>query len=446
MSDDHRYLEVLENLHTGVVIHAADTRIVFCNRRAAALLGLSEAQMMGKTAIDPGWHFVDSDGRRLAPEQYPVTQVLATQTPLDDTVVGVIAPGRRSVMWLLVTAFPEFEDDRSIRRVVVNFHDVCALKQTQETLRASEYTYRTLFETVPQGIVYQDTQGHITQANPAALRILGLTMDQMLGRTSMDPTWKSIHEDGSTFPGEQHPAMQALRTGQLVHGVVMGITSAGRGPIWISTNATPLFRDGVVSEVYAIFEDITERKNLELQVKQLAFVDPLTGLPNRRLLEDRMAQALAASKRSGCQGALMVLDLDNFKPLNDSHGHAVGDLLLVEVAHRLTHGLREIDTVARLGGDEFVVIVRELVADGAGAEQQALAIAEKVRAALAEPYTLTPVSGCDRTPVTHACAASVGVALFDAASTDAAQVLGRADAAMYQAKHAGRNQVRLSQG
>lgn len=437
------YLEVLENLHTGVVIHAADTGILFSNRRAADLLGLTEEQMLGKTAIDPGWHFVDAHGASIAPEDYPVSRVLRTRVPLDEMVVGVRAPGRTSLMWVLCSAFPKFDQAGVLLRIVVNFHDISAYVAAQETLRASEHMYRRLFETVPQGVVYQNKSGEITSANPAALRILGLTLEQMQGRTSMDPRWRAVREDGSDFPGHLHPTMEALRTGKPVNGVVMGVSAAGRDFVWISCSATPLFEEGVLTQVYAIFEDITERKSLQTQVQQLAFFDPLTQLPNRRLLNDRMNQALALSKRSGNCGALMVIDLDNFKPLNDVHGHMVGDLLLQEVARRLSTSVREIDTVARFGGDEFVVVLGDLNSNAMTSRDQALSIAEKIRAALALPYVLcTEVAGHE-VCIEHHCTASVGLALFDGSVVHAAEVFKRADHAMYQAKHDGRNRVSL---
>jgi diguanylate cyclase (GGDEF)-like protein len=233
--------------------------------------------------------------------------------------------------------------------------------------------------------------------------------------------------------------MRALRTQQPVNGVVMGISAPGRGLVWILSSATPLFLDGELSEVYAIFEDITERKNLETQVKQLAFFDPLTQLPNRRLLNDRLAQALLVSQRSACFGALLVLDLDNFKPLNDQHGHMAGDLLLVEVARRLLDQVRKVDTVARFGGDEFVVILQELGSDAAHSAHQALAIAEKIRAVLAAPYLLQPTAGAP--PLEHHCTASVGLALFGPTTPGPTEVLQQADQAMYQAKNDGRNRV-----
>ncbi len=178
------------------------------------------------------------------------------------------------------------------------------------------------------------------------------------------------------------------------------------------------------------------------QLVQAAYHDTLTGLPNRRLLYDRLALALANSKRSGLGGALILLDLDNFKPLNDLYGHATGDRLLIEVSRRLSGSVREADTVARLGGDEFVVVLNGLDADEAVAEGQARAIAEKIRSALVLPYRLTVThDGEAETIVEHRCTASIGGALFDQQDTDQEQILKRADQAMYRAKDSGRDSV-----
>ena len=180
-------------------------------------------------------------------------------------------------------------------------------------------------------------------------------------------------------------------------------------------------------------------------VRQLAFYDPLTGLPNRRMLDDRLNQAMETSKRSGLFGTLMFLDLDNFKPLNDTHGHGVGDLLLIEVAKRLTSCVRGVDTVGRIGGDEFVVMLSELDADRAVSTEQAAGVAEKIRLSLAAPYRLTVAQpGVSDTTVEHHCTASIGVALFINHETAQEDILKWADAAMYQAKGAGRNTIRFS--
>jgi diguanylate cyclase (GGDEF)-like protein len=184
---------------------------------------------------------------------------------------------------------------------------------------------------------------------------------------------------------------------------------------------------------------------LEEQVRQLAFNDALTGVPNRRLLLDRLTKTMAASKRSAKYGAVIFLDLDNFKPLNDAHGHEVGDMLLIQVARRLTTAVRAVDTVARLGGDEFVVLLAELDAGRAESVEQARTVAEKIRASLAAPYLLNVAvlnGGADRV-VEHHCSASMGVVVFFAHEVSQTDILRRADSAMYQAKEAGRNTIRF---
>ncbi|MDO8988640.1 MAG: diguanylate cyclase [Sideroxyarcus sp.] len=181
------------------------------------------------------------------------------------------------------------------------------------------------------------------------------------------------------------------------------------------------------------------------QMRQMAFYDVLTMLPNRRLLYDRLGQAIATNRRSNRYAALMFLDLDNFKPLNDAHGHEVGDLLLIEAARRLKGCVREIDTVARLGGDEFVVLLSELAPRRDESVVQAGIIAEKVRAALASPYHLT-IEREDQpdTIVEHHCSASVGVTLFLNHQIEPEEILHRADVAMYKAKELGRNRIQFS--
>lgn len=188
--------------------------------------------------------------------------------------------------------------------------------------------------------------------------------------------------------------------------------------------------------------DVTERKQMEEQVRQLAFYDTLTHLPNRRLLEDRLAHAMAVNKRNDIFGALMFLDLDNFKPLNDTHGHAVGDMLLAEVAGRLSQCLRQMDTVARFGGDEFVVMLSELTRDKEASTEQACLVAEKIRLSLMEPYRLTiKQSGQPDLEVEHHCSTSVGVVLFRGQESSQSDVIKWADRAMYRAKDEGRNRV-----
>ncbi|MDD2882478.1 MAG: diguanylate cyclase [Rhodoferax sp.] len=197
---------------------------------------------------------------------------------------------------------------------------------------------------------------------------------------------------------------------------------------------------GRVVRVAGLVQDITERKRTDDIIKQLAYHDPLTHLPNRRLLKDRLQQAMASSSRSKNYGALMFLDLDNFKPLNDAYGHEAGDLLLIEVTSRLKSCVREMDTVARFGGDEFVVMISELATDKEESTSRAEAIAEEIRAALSRPYFIAIKRD---TEIEHCCTASIGVTLFIGNDSSQENLLKWADDAMYQAKVAGRNLIRF---
>ena len=187
--------------------------------------------------------------------------------------------------------------------------------------------------------------------------------------------------------------------------------------------------------VLAIHTDIRQRKATEREIQRLAFYDALTGLPNRMLLMDRMGQALASAQRNQRGGALLFIDLDNFKTLNDTLGHDQGDLLLQQVAERLNHCVRKMDTVARLGGDEFVVMLEELNPQPEELARDALAVSEKILAMLAVPYGLKGYQ--------YRSTPSIGIAPFDGNQTSVGELLKQADLAMYQAKTAGRNTLRF---
>jgi len=312
--------------------------------------------------------------------------------------------------------------------------DVSERKHMETVLRASESRYRMLFETVPQGVVFQDATGRITSANPAAQRILGLSLPQMQGRTSIDPRWRAVREDGSDFPGDQHPAMQALRTGLPMQGVRMGVHVPDRGLVWLQVSAIPLYHQGVIDEVYASFEDITERVHLDRELQTQAATDFLTGLSNRRQLMTDLAHEFERCRRQpGTACSVLAVDLDHFKDVNDRWGHAVGDAVLCHVARLMGEEIRLNDRVARSGGEEFI-----LVLPGTGADE-AMALANRLRQRL-EQHPLAGPEG----PIPVTASIGVGLILPDDASADAA--LARADQALYDAKHAGRNAVRLATG
>ena len=189
----------------------------------------------------------------------------------------------------------------------------------------------------------------------------------------------------------------------------------------------------------------TERNKMEVKIRELAYYDPLCNLPNRRLLIDRLGQALALSKRTGHYGALMFIDVDKFKSINDEYGHGAGDSLIREVGKRLTHSVREMDTVSRFGGDEFVVILSDLVKDKAEATSYAILVAEKIRKILAEPYSIMTSASPVETFISHQYFASIGIVLFFNHEKTHEELLTLADKAMYQSKEHGGNQVRVSE-
>jgi diguanylate cyclase (GGDEF)-like protein/PAS domain S-box-containing protein len=316
-------------------------------------------------------------------------------------------------------------------------------ERTQQLVE-SQTLYKLLTEDTLDVLWRADANLVITYVSPSDERLRGYTAAEVVGHH----VFEMFTPDGVTRIQKlmaQKPALEPDGTRKgFVTFEVQHRCKDGR-LLWAEVLSRPE-RDanGKLVGFHGISRETTQRRQMEDQVRQLAFYDPLTQLPNRRLLIDRLNQALASSKRSALYGAVMFLDLDNFKALNDTHGHAAGDLLLIEVSHRLRSSVREMDTVARLGGDEFVVMFREFDGERISSRLQAGAIAEKIRVSLSEPYVLKTQDQHGK-PVTveHHCTASIGVVLFLGESTSQDDIFKYADAAMYQAKAAGRNTLRL---
>ncbi len=311
--------------------------------------------------------------------------------------------------------------------------DITARKRAAEELRIAAIAFET-----QDGIVITDAYGVILRANLAFTEMTGYTAEEAVGQTAS--LFKSDRHDAAFYKA----MWESVQRSGAWQGEIWNRRKNGEVyPEWLSITAVK-GDDGEITHYVAVKHDITRRKRAEEKIKTLAFYDTLTQLPNRRLLDDRLGQVMALSKRSGCYGAAMFLDLDNFKTLNDTHGHGAGDLLLIEAAQRLTHCVREVDTVARFGGDEFVVVLSELDRDKAESASRVSSIAEKIRAALSKPYVLKiQHEGEAETTIEHHCSASIGVVLFINHAISTEDILKWADTAMYQAKEAGRNQIRI---
>lgn len=415
---------VLDHATDAIVACNAEGELTLFNRASRALHGLPE-QPLGPGEWSRHYDLYEADGvTPLALEQIPLYRAYKDGAVKDASMV--VVPKGAAPRQLEVSGQAFTDAEGAPLGAVVAMRDVTAERAAEVALRQSEWRYRTVVGSLSEGVVQQEADGSISTCNAAAEQILGLTQDQMVGRDAFDPRWRAVREDGSPYPGEEHPSMTALRTGVAQLGQVMGVHKPDGSLTWIAVNAQPLFHVGA-AQPYAVvssFSDITGQKHLEAQLRYSALHDPLTGLPTRALLQDRLEGALAyAERHPSFQFALLYLDLDGFKAVNDTLGHRAGDDLLIEVANRLRACVREGDTVARLGGDEFAALL-----GGLKAPEDAYRLAERVVNALVMSVAAEPTL-----PIT----ASVGVALPEP-GLNAAEQLARADTAMYRAKRAGK--------
>nr|WP_052170334.1 GGDEF and EAL domain-containing protein [Massilia sp. JS1662] len=427
-----RFDDLLAHLPAGVVMHDATGRVVAANREALALLGRSEDEMRDAPAADDAWHFVRADGSPMPPSEYPVNAVLRTGAKVSDFVVGVARPGHGDWRWVICNAYPERDEHGAIHRVVVCFTDCTALKDAEQSLHKSEERMRLALQGSTDAPWDWDLVTGELYYSARYWEMLGYAPDELQGDAEEwvrlthpeDRAWVAAFLDELLAGPRQVYSIEFRlrhRDGHYVPVLSRGFIlrdGAGRAVRLSGTNT-----------------DLTERKQIEHRIHELAYFDQLTGLPNRRFLIDELGQILARNGRAGRHGALLFLDLDNFKLLNDTMGHDVGDLLLREVARRLRRALREGDHLARLGGDEFVIVLENLGASPDEATAEVHAVGRKILDVLAEPFELAGRQ-CASSP-------SIGVTLFDGAPTSIDVLLRQADLAMYRAKEEGRNTLRF---
>ena len=543
---------VLDTVSEGLVLQDASGAIVEWNPAAERLLGLSGDELAGRTSTDPRWSAIHLDGTPWPGETHPAMVALSTGQPVRNKTMGVHQPNGR-MQWLRVTAQPVVGEQGVAVQVVTTFADIGAeIMETQQrkilaaALERNEETARLSLDALEQGVLFADLAGSIHRMNPAAERILGYTAAG-LSDLWITPDWITYDENWTPLADGDRPIRHAVLTGETVVGRIVGwrrgdgsrilirlsvvpntdrigslvitftdITSerlaqrlldatletapvglavldtdrtilrcnkmfadqAGREPdellgtdvlqlimpddqgaaatvgrrlrvgmtaqaqldqrvnrpdgveLWVNTHLA-IIADPERPLAIAATQDVTERIHLTEQLAHRAMHDTLTDLPNRQLLETTLEDALARTKTDGTAIGLCFVDLDGFKQINDTLGHAAGDRVIVSVAERIRATIRGGDLAARVGGDEFVVVLDPVADTG-----HALTVATRLRDAL----TSVATRAGDPT-----CGASVGLAVSEPGDT-VSTLLNRADAAMYRAKARAGSAVELETG
>jgi len=327
-----------------------------------------------------------------------------------------------SVRWVLERGRPLYNDAGKVEALEGFIQDITLRKHSEEVALEAEERYRSIFENATEGIYQTTASGKYLNFNPALARIYGYESTQDLIQGISD-----IQRQLYVQPGKRQEFVNLMQAQGRVQHFEAQVYRKNGDVIWITENAREVRdSDGNLMFYEGTVEDITERKNYEQQIEYQATHDNLTGLPNRTLLSDRLQQCVSFADRYNTKVAVAFVDLDQFKMINDSMGHHVGDQLLVTMAERLKGCVRDSDTVVRLGGDEFVLLITGLqkVEDVAQSMQRVLT-------AIGQPFV---INGWD-----YAVSCSIGVSIYPDDGTDYNTLLKNADSAMYKAKQAGRN-------
>ncbi|TAN73715.1 MAG: EAL domain-containing protein [Gallionella sp.] len=414
-SSEEKFRKITESAQDAIVMMGADQRISFWNAAAERIFGYTAAEAMGQEMhvliTPPQAH----TGFSQALQHFQASG----EGPLVGKVTEVSA---------LRKGGEEFPVELSLSATQLNgqwhaisiVRDITGRKRLEEELRIAAIAFES-----QKGMAVTDANGVIIRVNRAFTSLTGYSAEDAVGRTPA--LLSSGRYDKEFYQG----IWATLKEKRYWQGEMWSKRKNGKVYAeWLTISAVTA-PDGNITHYVGSFSEITQNKEAEAEIHRLAYYDPLTRLPNRRLLMDRLGQALASSGRSGRYGALLFLDLDNFKMLNDMRGHDVGDLLLAEIAQRLNGSVREGDTVVRLGGDEFVLMLEGLSGDAQESAIQAGLVGEKVRGAIAMPYQ----------GIAFTCTASIGACLFCGHDEPADNLLKYADLAMYHAKKGGRNRI-----
>jgi diguanylate cyclase (GGDEF)-like protein/PAS domain S-box-containing protein len=396
------------------VTHQQDGRVVDVNQEYLRMFGYEREEVIGRTTQELLIWTDPLDRSRMV-------EALCKEPVIRDMEFFLQRKnGQR--FWVMISG--SRIDLDGVPSFLIVLRDISSAKAASEALRASEERYRTAFQTSLDAInITRIDDGKFIDCNQAFLDAMGFEREEVFGRTSLELRIWADARDRQTM-------MNMLRQNSRVCGLEVQLRKKDGEIGWGQISASMIEIDGVRC-ILSITRDISAAKAAEKTIRSLAFYDPLTGLPNRRHLMERLRQPLDAGTRSGRSQALLLIDLDHFKTLNDTLGHQTGDLMLQEAARRIVACIHEADTVCRLGGDEFVVVLEDMCKTAEEAAAHAEAVGKKVLDAIDQPFLIGD----------HEClsTASIGIAVFGNREGNTDEILQQAEIALYQAKAAGRN-------
>lgn len=409
---EHQVEDLFELSSLGVYKVSEDGTCLSINSQALKWIGCSRESIIGRKS--PTSPIAKTNWQILKDSQQP-----NSTTDNEENIFGLTDKGGQQQFFHFLNAFPAIEKHSSHERSII--FDLSEHRQQAERQRVSSIVFES-----KMGICVADENGLIIEANAAFSKITGYSAHELRGK-SFD---FSVLLPGNTALKSKVQKSLAIK-GEWEGEIREHRKDGSSFTAWVNISAVPMKHESRSYYVLCVY-DITANKNSQEEIHNLAYFDSLTQLPNRRKLNETLSKILSTTPRPDSHGAALFLDLNKFKSLNDTRGHSVGDMLLIEVGHRLQHTIRAGDTVARVGGDEFVVLLEDLSEDLAKATHEANKIGTKILKALARPYKLGDIQ--------FTCGASIGINIFgyDDLVLD---VIQHADMAMYEAKKNGRNSL-----